>query len=63
MRNVDGATISLINTMGKVVASKDINKETMSCTLPLTNNASGVYFLKISSVNGIVETAPVHIFR
>jgi hypothetical protein len=62
MRGVDGANVSLINTIGRVVASKSINMETMSCILPLYNNASGIYLLKIS-VNGIVKTAPIHIFR
>lgn len=63
VKNSDGANVSLINTLGKVVAAKSINKETMSCTLPITNNASGLYLLRISTVNGAVETTPIQIFR
>jgi hypothetical protein len=60
---LDVTTVSLINTMGKVLTEKHVSKEMNTCTLPLGNNASGVYLLKISSVNGAVETLPVHVAR
>jgi hypothetical protein len=60
---VGNATVSLVNTLGKVIAFKGVNTESRSCSLPLGNNASGVYLLKITSANGLVETAPIHIVR
>ncbi|HEX2958866.1 MAG TPA: T9SS type A sorting domain-containing protein [Chitinispirillaceae bacterium] len=60
---LEAGSVSLLNTMGKVVASKSINKEVNTCTLPLGNNASGVYLLRVTSENGLVETLPVHLFR
>jgi hypothetical protein len=60
---LEGGSVSLLNTMGKVVATKSINKEVNTCTLPLGNNASGVYLLRVTSENGLVETIPVHLFR
>jgi hypothetical protein len=60
---LEGGSVSLLNTMGKVVAAKSISKEVTTCTLPLGNNASGVYLLRITSENGLVETLPVHLFH
>ncbi len=60
---VEGGSVSLLNTMGKVVAAKSISKEVNTCTLPLGNNASGVYLLRVTSENGLVETLPVHLFH
>jgi hypothetical protein len=60
---LEGGSVSLLNTMGKVVAAKSINKDANTCSLPLGNNASGVYLLRVTSENGMVETLPVHLFH
>lgn len=60
---LEGGSVSLLNTMGKVVTSKSVTKEVTACTLPLGNNASGVYLLRVTSANGLVETLPVHLFH
>lgn len=60
---LESGSVSLLNTMGKVVAAKSISKEVNTCSLPLGNNASGVYLLRVTSENGLIETIPVHLFH
>lgn len=55
--------ISLVNPAGKIILSRTVSSSAKNCSLPLSNNASGVYLLKISSANGNVETLPLHVIR
>jgi len=55
--------ISLVNPAGKIILSRTVSSSAKNCSLPLSNNASGVYLLKISSANGSVETLPLHVIR
>lgn len=55
--------ISLVNPAGKIVLSRTVSSSVRNYSLPLFNNASGVYLLKISSANGNMETLPLHVIR
>lgn len=62
-KQFNDAKVSLINPAGKVVALKSLDTKSRSCSIPMLNNASGVYLLRVTSSNGLIETAPIHIVR
>ncbi len=60
---IGNAKVSMINPLGKVVFFKNINNVSRSCAIPLLNNASGVYVLRIVGSDGLTEVAPIHIVK
>ncbi len=60
---IGNAKVSMINPLGKVVYFKNINNLSRSCSIPLFNNTSGVYVLKIAGNNGLIEVAPINIVK
>lgn len=59
---MSGTTLSLFNSLGKVVTSSTIAAGQRSCSIPL-HNATGMYVLRVMSKKGTVRTAPLHISR
>lgn len=57
------SNVALLNSLGKVVASKNVAANTKSFSLPLQNQASGVYVLKVTSVDGSSVVRPMSVVR
>lgn len=55
--------VALLNSLGKVVASKNVAANTKAFSFPLQNQASGVYILKITSVDGSSVVRPMNVVR
>lgn len=59
IENVEGATISIYNTLGAVVET--IVSDEYTTTIDMTNYAAGTYIIKVSSENGVATTKAVKI--
>jgi len=62
-QNSQGILISLFNTLGKKVLSKQISHQTKKIRLDISNIKNGTYLIKLSQSNNILKTEKIIILK